>query len=400
MTNEKQSGVSKKNPNQNELIKNAKSWLESNNDKILKELEQMVATNSFTPNSAGSNLVISHLETVFSELSLSVTRIPCHSVGDVLVADSVAVRSKPYFILSGHIDTVHSPESSFSQLLWQDGKGFGPGVLDMKGGVVVFLWALRALAHFGKLEDIPVRVIINSDEETGSLESLDILTEYASGAEAALVFEHGRNGGAVITQRKGVCVLELEAFGKSGHAGNAHQQGRNAIVALSEAILKISELTDYKKGTTISVGIVRGGTTTNTIPDYAIASFDLRYQDRKEYERVISAFEQICQQDRVQGLRLAFRERVGFPAMIEDAGSRKLALSFVNAAKAAGIERSIMQQIVGGGSDASRFSDMGIPSIDGLGPIGADPHTDNEHIEAESVQPCILALVSWIVHRN
>jgi len=377
-----------------------KSWLTKNQQGILEDLEETVAINSFTTNIAGANLVISYFEKEFSKLGLTVSRIPCKEAGDVIVADTPAVKSDNYFILSGHIDTVHPPESSFSKLTLQDKFGFGPGVLDMKGGVVVILWALYSLAQRAKLNDIPVRIIINSDEETGSRYSNQILSEYSKGARAALVFEHGRNQGGVITRRKGVSMLELEAFGKSGHAGNAHKDGRNAIVAISKAILEISELTDYDKGTTINVGVVSGGTTTNTVPDYARATIDLRYKEQGDYKAVCSAFDQICKQDFGEGLRVSYSELVGFPAMVEDKASRELAASFVEAAKIAGVNRSILDQVVGGGSDASRFSSLGVPSIDGLGPSGAHPHTDQEHIELDSMQECILSLASWMLLQN
>jgi len=379
------------------LLEEIKSWLESNQGELVSELEQVVGTNSFTTNSAGSNLLISHFEGEFSALGLIPTRIPCNSVGDVIVADSKAVAKGQFFLLSGHVDTVHTPDSPFKELVWQGDKGFGPGILDMKGGVLVALWALKALAKFGVLDKIPVRVLLNSDEESGSMESSQILSDYARGATAALVFEHGRGGGGVITRRKGVCVLELEAFGRAAHAGNAHKLGRNAILAISRALLEIAELTDYGAGTTLSVGKIRGGTTTNTVPDYAVASIDLRFTQKAGYQAVLAAIDEICKREWEEGIRLSCIERVGFPAMIEDQRSRKLAKSFVDAAGRVNIARTILKEVAGGGSDASRFSDMGIPSIDGLGPFGGDPHTDQEHIELASIPDCILALVSWML---
>jgi len=379
------------------LLGEIKSWLELNQGELVSELEQVVGINSFTTNSAGSNLLITHFEGEFAALGLTSTRIPCHSVGDVIVADSRAVAEEQFFLLSGHVDTVHTPDSPFKELVWQGDKGFGPGILDMKGGVLVALWALKALAKFGILDTIPVRVLLNSDEETGSMESGEILSDCAKGAAAALVFEHGRGGGAVITRRKGVCVLELEAFGRSAHAGNAHQQGRNAILAISRALLEISELTDHGTGTTVSVGKIRGGTTTNTVPDHAVASIDLRFARKAGYQTVMGEIDKICKREWEEGIRLSCVEKVGFPAMIEDQRSRKLAESFVDAAGRVKITRTILNEVTGGGSDASRFSDMGIPSIDGLGPFGADPHTDKEHIELASMHDCILALVSWML---
>jgi glutamate carboxypeptidase len=197
--------------------------------------------------------------------------------GDHLVWRSpAALAGRPAVLLIGHHDTVFPP-GSFEGWQAQDGRAVGPGALDMKGGLAVMFAAAQALATAGALADLPLVVVSVADEEVGSPSSRPHLEALARGAASALVFESGRAEDRIITRRKGTGALRVIMHGRAAHAGNDHQAGVNAILALARFIEAAQALTDYGKGVTVNVGTVRGGTSKNTVPASAECAVDQRY---------------------------------------------------------------------------------------------------------------------------
>ena len=189
----------------------------------------------------------------------------------------------------GHLDTVFPP-GTFEGYRVDGALRRGPGVLDMKGGLLVVAWALKALSAHRLLEQLPpLRLVVVSDEEVGSPESQPMIRREAAGAQAALVFESGRARDAIITRRKGVGALVAKAHGKAAHAGNHHRDGANAIWALSRFIDRAQRLTDYPRGVTVNVGKVAGGQGKNTVPEAAEAHLDLRFCTQADAERLLRA---------------------------------------------------------------------------------------------------------------
>lgn len=371
-------------------------WLDQEKSSAVDLLAKLVNTNSFTQNISGVNRVQDVLEQEFLSLGLKVERIKKEDCGDQLVVRSQASGDQDV-LLMGHVDTVHPPESSFSSFSLDGEKAFGPGVLDMKGGLVVILWALKAVYSCGALEQIPLTLIVNTDEETGSNHSRSLISEHCVRARNALVFEWGRKENGLITKRNGVKWFNITVKGKSAHAGNTHRQGKNAVSALARLIPRLESLTDYEKGITVNVGTVSGGTSPNVIPDTAQASFDLRAPTQKTFDQLDTELQDLESSCSTDGISVAFRQTIYVPPFEQTPESLALYESFKPHAEGIGLTVSLIPEPLGGGSNANDIGYCGVPCLDGLGPYGEFPHSEQEFIEISSLWPKILSVASWLL---
>jgi glutamate carboxypeptidase len=269
----------------------------------------------------------------------------------------------------------------------------------MKGGLVVVGFAFRALAQTLGLEAIaPLRVVVVADEEVGSPEGQQVIAASVSGARAALVFEAGRKGDAIITSRKGTGGMTAVAAGKAAHAGANHQDGVNAIWALASFIDRIQGLTDYARGVTLNVGKVSGGQGKNTVPDQAEAAFDLRFVSTRDGEATVEAIARAAREAEahVPGSSIALSGGIARKPLERSPENVALLELYASCAKECGLGFG-EAGLIGGGSDASTTSTLGIASIDGLGPRGIGFHTKDEQIELSSLVPKAQALARAIV---
>jgi glutamate carboxypeptidase len=296
-------------------------------------------------------------------------------------------------LLIGHHDTVF-PAGAFAGFREDGALLRGPGVLDMKGGLVVCLYALAALAEAGDLARVPVKLISVSDEEVGSPEGKSLVEHAAAGAHAALVFESGRPGDLVITRRKGTGGLTVTARGKAAHAGNLHHDGHNAIWALARFIDAAQKLTDYDRGVTVNVGRVTGGIGKNTVPDHAEALVDFRFITREDGAATLAKLRAIASD--VPGTSLEFAGGIGRVPLERSDASAALAAEFGACQRQAGLGDG-EEKLLGGGSDANTAAAAGVPAVDGLGPRGKGYHTLDEYIERDTLVPKAAALVRYLV---
>jgi glutamate carboxypeptidase len=297
----------------------------------------------------------------------------------------------------GHLDTVFPP-GKFEGYRRDGTLRRGPGVLDMKGGLVVIAWALKALAATRGLEALPpLRLVVVSDEEVGSPEGQGVIRQAIGGAQACLVFESGRAQDAIITRRKGTGAVKAVAHGKAAHAGNNHQDGANALWALARFVDRVQQLTDYPRGLTVNVGRVTGGMGKNTVPDKAEAEVDLRFCSRVEGEQLLQGFHRAAEEASasVPGTRIEVQGGVAREPLERTEASAALMAAYGRCAHASGLGHG-EAPLIGGGSDASTSSAMGIPSIDGLGPRGKGFHTVDEFIEVDTLLPKAGALARYL----
>jgi len=373
----------------------ALSWLAAQRPAMEDLLARLVSVNSFTGNPAGVNAVLDVLLAELAGLDLAPERIPSARFGDHLVLSTPAPGAP--LLLVGHADTVFPP-GVFEGYSSDATLARGPGVLDMKGGLVVALFALRALARAGILRRVPLRAFVVADEEAGSPESQGIFRERARGAQAALGLESGRAGDLVVTRRKGVASVDVSARGVAAHAGGDHEKGRNAIWALARFVDRAQALTDYARGITVSVGRIEGGTTRNTVPAGARCEVDLRFVASRDGEEALRRLEAAARDAELDGTRLEVREVNARPAMERTEASAALALEYGECQRAAGLGHG-EAPLSGGGSDASVTAALGVPSIDGLGPRGKGFHTLDEQVELGSLVPKTEALVRFLARR-
>jgi glutamate carboxypeptidase len=376
----------------------AAAWLGEQEKAMEQALAELVEINSFTENVEGGRKVAGMLEELYDIEGLDAQRIPSTKFADHLVISSAwTTAGKAPIALVGHLDTVFPP-GTFEGWKRDGDLARGPGVLDMKGGLVVVAWALKALAETGALQKLPgLRVVIVADEEVGSPEGQGIIRSNIAGARGALVFEAGRKNDLVITRRKGTGAVTAVAHGRAAHAGNAHQEGANALWALAKLVDRAQGLTDYARGVTVNVGKVTGGTSKNTVPDRAEALIDLRFETRADGEALVEALRKAAEEcaASVQGTRIELEGGIARLPLERTDASAALMESYGEAAAASGLGRG-EAGLIGGGSDASTSHAMGIASIDGLGPRGIGFHTKDEQIEIRTLVLKAQALARFL----
>ncbi|MBT7782942.1 MAG: M20/M25/M40 family metallo-hydrolase, partial [Anaerolineae bacterium] len=260
---------------------------------MISLLKKLVETESPTHDKKAVDRVGAILAEVSQKLGATITLFPQEKRGDHILAEWQAPSpqsQKKGILLLGHMDTVFPLGTLDKMPFYQrEDKIYGPGVLDMKGGLVIGLSAIEKLRAADALPNRPISMLFTSDEEVGSQTSRAIIEELAIKSELVLVLESALVDGSIKTWRKGTGDFTLKAHGRAAHAGGAHAEGRNAIEEIAHQILTIQNLTDYAKETTLNVGAIRGGTTSNVVPEFAEINIDLRLMQEGEYERIEDA---------------------------------------------------------------------------------------------------------------
>ncbi len=313
-------------------------------------------------------------------------------------------------LLVGHVDTVFPRSTGFLTL--EEGQGddagkvFGPGVLDMKSGLSVIFFALRAVKSGAPtvFDALRLRILCNTDEEVGSPSSAALVADLATRTSHAMVFEGGRDEDKIITRRKGGGVFRLVVKGRATHAGNDHRAGINAIHALSLLVPRVEALTDYERGITLNVGLIAGGTAKNTVPDEASCVIDSRFLTVADAEEVVEQLQAIAADPfsgmevppRVHGARVQLQGNVTRPPMEASEDSQRVRIAYEACAARVGLGVG-EAPLQGGGSDANLLSAAGVPSIDGLGPFGKFFHNPKEWSSLDSLRRRTKALALYLV---
>jgi glutamate carboxypeptidase len=288
---------------------------------------------------------------------------------------------RPALVL-GHYDTVW-PSGTIRRLPFRcdDGRAFGPGILDMKASLAIFLRVVQLIKGGGLEAPRPIWALFTSDEEIGSPTSRSLIESLARECAYVLVLEPARADGALKTARKGVGRFRIEILGRAAHAGAAPDEGRNAIVELAHQILRIQDFQDLGKGTTVNVGVVQGGTTANVVPAQASAEIDARVTSQSEAERLIASLESLS--PIMPDIRLSVSGCFTRPPMER---SPAIAALFEHArAIGSSLGLELSEGSTGGGSDGNFTAALGVPTLDGLGARGGGAHADDEHIIISSL---------------
>ena len=347
-------------------------------DLMVANIRELVEIESPSDNKAAVDQLGDLVAVKLAALGGSVRFHPARDFGNHLQVDFAGRMPGKAVLLLGHYDTVY-PLGTLASMPCRvvNGKLTGPGVLDMKSGIGVMLHAIAALKDWHGALPRPVTVLLVSDEEVGSNSSRAITESLAKKAAAVLVLEpsYGLNG-SVKTARKGVGEYQVKVTGKASHAGLDFEKGVNAILELARQIEKISSFTDLKKGLTVNVGIVGGGSRTNVVPAEALAQVDVRIARMKDAGgidkkmRGLRPFNRKCKVEVSGG--------VNRPPMERTAGVAALHGIAVGIARDLGW--SLGEAAVGGGSDGNFTAGLGIPTLDGLGGVGDGAHAVHEHI--------------------
>ena len=369
-------------------------------DAYLDDLKTIVNIDSGTFTKAGVDRVAAYLQERFQGLGFSTRFDQQEHYGDHLVATHQGnAPGGPRILLIGHIDTV-LPDGEAGRrpfaISRRDGARIatGPGILDMKSGVLIGMYALHLLIEGQQANYSQVTFICNSDEEIGSPSSRPLIQQLAQQADAVLVLEPGRAQGTIVSSRKGCGQYRVEVYGLSAHAGVEPQRGRNAILELSYQVQKMQALNGTIPGATLSVGIIRGGERTNVVPDYAYFDMDVRVADQASLKALEEAMRQVTHQNKLAGTRITLNGSLLCQPFERNQHNEQL----VALAKEAGRELGVKIQDVGSGgaSDANTTAAMAIPTLDGLGAGGGLAHNPGEYIELDYL-PTRIALAAGLI---
>ncbi|ABC79947.1 M20 family metallopeptidase [Anaeromyxobacter dehalogenans] len=376
-------------------IEDALTWLQGQRGAMEALLERLVAQNSFTQNRAGVEAVANVVAGQLRTLAMDVELRPSHHYGPHVLFTGRAAGA-PVFLL-GHTDTVFPP-GTFEGFRREGDRARGPGVFDMKGGLVVMLFGLAAAKRAGVLERVAVRGVLVSEEEVGSPESQPVIRAHAAGAACALGFESGRPGDLVVTRRKGVASVRVEARGVAAHAGNEHEKGKSAIWSLARFVDRAQSLTDYARGLTVNVGTIAGGTTKNTVPDAASCEVDLRFETVADGQALREAVEAAARDAAIPGTALEVTPGAWRDPLERTPASSALAKEYGDCQRECGLGQG-EAPLAGGGSDACTTGAAGIPTIDALGARGKAFHTLAEEVDLGSLVAKASALARFLARR-
>jgi glutamate carboxypeptidase len=355
------------------------AYFDERREAIVSTIRDLVEIESPSDNKAAVDRIAEAVAEKFSQLGGEIRFHRAKKFGDHLQVNFAGASAKPVLLL-GHYDTVY-PLGTLAKMPCTAGKNklTGPGVLDMKSGIALMIHALGALQDWHRDGELlrPVTVFLVSDEEVGSESSRTITEALAKRSAAVLVLEpsFGRRG-AVKTARKGVGDYLVKVTGKASHAGLDFEKGVNAINEVARQIQKISGFTELKKGLTLNVGIVSGGSRTNVVPAEAEAEVDVRIARLKDAAGIDKKMRSLRPYDRK--CKIAVTGGINRPPMERTAGVA--ALYKKAAAIASDMGWKLDEAAVGGGSDGNFTAGLGIPTLDGLGGVGDGAHASHEHI--------------------
>ncbi|WP_064605248.1 M20 family metallopeptidase [Photobacterium sp. J15] len=356
----------------------------------LKELRPLIDVDCGTLTKDGIETIVNQMAQKYLDMGWYVKRVNCGVAGTGLEIRNKPDRKEIDVMLIGHMDTVFPIGTAAARpMTFDDKRAYGPGVSDMKSGLLNIVYALRGMDK-EILDKLSVCICMNPDEEIGSLYSEAWLKTVAANAKNVLVAEAARADGSLVKARKGMARYRLTFSGKAAHAGNDPQNGRSAITEMANWILGINSLTNFESGTTLNVGVVNGGAGANIVPERAEAIVDVRFWDNDEYSEADAKIRQMAETPFIDGVTVTIDREAHKPSMVPSEKTQALMALVEEAGRELDID--IKWQEVGGGSDANLTAVMGIPTLDGLGPAGAGFHSADEYLELDSIEPRILLL--------
>jgi glutamate carboxypeptidase len=372
------------------------NWLASQQEAMLALLRDLVNIDSGSYDRAGVEAVGQRLVRFFEEQGL-ITEFEPHATFAPAIhvrLDATRANEKP-IILMGHRDTVFPRgEAGRRPFRIEAGRGYGPGVSDMKGGLVINAFVLAAFKRFGGAP-APLAGLITADEEIGSPSSRPIIERVARHARCVLNSEPGRPSGNIVTGRKGGVFLRFEVLGRAAHSGGSFEKGISAIGELAHKIVAMHGLTDLERGITVNVGVVKGGQSVNTTAPQAEGLIDLRYVEPADRAPALAALQGIVDRATVPGTTAMLAIKGEFLPLTATPVTEELFATYRAAAADAGL--AVDGEFSGGCADSGFTAAVGCPTLCAVGPVGGNAHTPEEYLEIESLVPRAQALALTIL---
>jgi glutamate carboxypeptidase len=372
------------------------AWLGAQQQAMLDLLGELVNIDSGSYDKAGVEAVGQRLIGFFEENGLLVSLEPHASFAPAIHVrlDATRANERP-IVLMGHRDTVFAKgEAARRPFRVQGGRAYGPGVSDMKAGLVMNAFVLAAIKRFGGAP-APLAGLITSDEEIASPSSRPVIERVARTARCVFNAEPGRPTGNVVTGRKGGVFLRFEVFGRAAHSGGAFEKGISAIGELAHKIVAMHKLTDLTRGVTVNVGIVAGGQSVNTTAPHAEGQIDLRYVKPADRAWALAALQDIVHTAVVPGTTARLESLGEFLPLTTTGAAQDLFAGYQAAAADAGL--AIEGEFSGGCADSGFSAGVGCPTLCATGPVGGNAHTPDEYLEVASLVPRAQALALAIL---
>ncbi|MEN3376601.1 MAG: glutamate carboxypeptidase [Hyphomicrobiales bacterium] len=359
-------------------------WLGAQQGAMLGLLEDLVNIDGGSYDKPGVDAVGARIRDFLESHDIACETIANETYGDALRA-TVGGPSNSAIMLMGHRDTVFPKgEPTRRPFKIENGKAYGPGVADMKAGLVMNAFVLAAFRKFGGAP-APLVGLFTSDEEIGSPACRPIIEAEARRARAVFNSEPGRPSGNVVTGRKGGVFMKMEITGKAAHSGGNFAEGISAIEELARKTIALHAITDLTKGTTVNVGLVSGGQTVNTVAPWANCQIDLRYVTPPDREAAMAKITHIVEIANVPGTSARLEIAGEFKPLVQGPENKKLFDHY--AACANDISLKIEGEFSGGCADSGFTSGVGTPTICAVGPVGAKAHTPEEFMVVDSFVP-------------
>src|SRR6056297_1273283 len=352
---------------------------------MIDAVEELVNIDSGSYTKKGIDKIISINKDAFEDMGFEIEIDRQEERGNNMTARKKGELDGNFLFLC-HVDTVFKEGTAVERPFTIDGdsyRAFGPGVCDMKSGVVVLRTALEALfASDQKLPDITV--VLNGDEEIGSPSSRPLIEAAAEEVTHCFVMEPGRSGDDVVVSRKGVGIFAMDIEGKPTHAGSNHADGASAVEELARKVLDIHNLTDYDRGITLNVGVVEGGQRPNIVAEKARAEIDLRFVKKDQGPEIETELNKIAAGIYVEGTKTELSGGINRPPMEKNKEVENMYQAYKKAGEELGLKIGAVS--TGGASDGNFVSAMGVPTLDALGAVGGNAHNDEEYIVLSSLK--------------
>jgi glutamate carboxypeptidase len=371
------------------------AWLADQHDAMLRLLQSLVNTDSNTYDKQGVDAVGTHLLHFFTACGIRHETLPQQKFGDALRA-TVGEGAKS-LLLMGHRDTVFpTGEAGRRPFRIENGRAYGPGVADMKSGLVMNAFILAALQKFGG--GAPVVGLFTADEEIGSPSSRALIEAEARRASAVFNSEPARASGAVVSGRKGGVFMRFEVTGRAAHSGANFDHGISAIEEIARKTIALHALSDRAQGITLNVGVIAGGQTVNTVAPSARGEVDLRFVTHEQRAATMAKIEQIIATSNVPGTSATLEITGEFLPLVETQAGRNLFQHYAGCAREVGFDPPA--EFTGGCADSGFAASTGTPALCGVGPVGGRAHSPDEYLEIDTLVPRAQALALTILRFN
>lgn len=371
-------------------------WLNEHAAEMVSLLEVLVNSDSSSRDKAAVDATGDILKAFFAKHDIPIETFPDATYGEAIRAYvEVAGSNQRPVMLLGHRDTVFPPgEARRRPFRIEDGRAYGPGVADMKAGLVMNVFVLAAFKACN-CAPAPLMALITSDEEIASPFSRAVIEQQARLARLVLNSEPGRASGNVVSGRKGGAFIRFEVFGKAAHSGANFSDGRSAIGEMAHKIVALHAMTDLDRGTTVNVGLVSGGQTVNTTAPHAVGEIDIRTMTTTDRQAALDQVAAIMAQSTVPDTHATWEILGEFLPLEGSAKSNQLLDLYLGVSAEQGVH--IAGEFTGGCADSGYTAAQGIPTLCGLGPVGGKAHTVEEYMEVATMLPRAQAMAMTIL---